>query len=191
MARWVVRILGIDGSPIGSGRTLAALQVVLRAAEETGAETEVRSLAGAESDTAVLLDVIAALATADAAVVGSPVYRASYAAPLKLLLDRLPRGMWRETEAPLQGKAVAVVLTGASWHHFLAVNELRNVLAGFFAAHVVPPGLYLPREGFVSDGSAVLEPSYVERASLQGRALVELATALRASTALAQLTPQA
>lgn len=106
-----------------------------------------------------------------------------------MLLDCVPRGMWGEKDAPLRGKAVAIVATGASLHHFLALDDFRNVLAGFFAGHVLPPGLYVPRDGFGEDGS--LKEPYTAQAKLQGRALVELALALRLSSALRQLNPQA
>jgi FMN reductase len=133
--------------------------------------------------------LIERIGLAEALVVGSPIYRASYAYPLKVLLDHLPRGMWGETLAPIRGKAVCLVATGASLHHFLALGDLRNVLAGFYAAHIVPPGLYLPREGFAEDGS--LRPPYGDQAEQQGRALVELAEALRQSPNLRALMPQA
>jgi len=101
----------------------------------------------------------------------------------------MPRGLWGETEAPLRARAVAVVVTGASLHHFLAVDALRNVLAGFFSAFVVPPGLYVPHEGF--DDSGVLLDEWSVAASLQGRALVELARAITASPSLLAVAPQA
>jgi FMN reductase len=157
------------------------------AAEANGAESQTVSLAAAgESD---LERSIGQMVDADCFVFGSPIYRASFASPLKVLFDRLPRGMWGETSAPLRGKAAVVVATGASLHHFLGLNDFRNVLAGFFAAHVVPPGLYVPREGFGDDGS--LQPPYAEQALQQGRALVELTSALRGSTTLRELLPQA
>jgi FMN reductase len=46
---------------------------------------------------------------------------------------------------------VAVVLTGASHHHFLAVDGLRDVLAGFFAVQVVSPSLF-DDAAYSSDG---------------------------------------
>jgi FMN reductase len=122
-------------------------------------------------------------------ILASPVYRASFATPLKQLLDAIPRAGTDPPESPLTAKAVAVVYTGASLHHFLAVDSLRGVLAGFFAAHVVPPGLYVPRAGFDEDLDLV-EP-YARQAHLQGAALVELAHALRRSPVLRSLRPQA
>ena len=90
---------------------------------------------------------------------------------------------------PLQGRAAAIVLTGASSHHFLAVNDLRGVLAGFFAAQVLAPGLYLDHPAYLdrntlTDDSAALAASH-------GSALVDLAVAVRSSPALKALRPQA
>ena len=103
----------------------------------------------------------------DAFVFGSPTYRATYTAELKYLLDRIPRGMDGEEVAPLRARATAIVLTGASWHHFLALDSLRNVLSGFFGAFVIPPGLYVPRAGFTDEGD--LGEEWREQAALQGR----------------------
>jgi FMN reductase len=179
-----VRIVALDGSPQGRGRTAAALSEVLLAAEGVGAGTQLMSLA--EVDLEQAIDAIEA---ADGVVLGSPVYRASFAAPLKHLLDHLPRGMWGETRAPLQGKAVVIVATSASLHHFLALDDLRNVLASFFAGHVIPPGLHVPHDGFM-DGHR-LTASFGEQADRQGRALVEMIAALRESPMLRGLVPQA
>jgi FMN reductase len=180
-----VRVLALDGSPVGSGRTATAARAVLAGAEEAGAECALASLATSDGVDAAL----AALGEYEAFVFASPIYRASYATPMKALLDRLPRGMWGETEAPLQGRAAAIVATGATLHHFLGLQDLRSVLASFFAAHVLPPGLYVPGEGF--DEAKQLLPDYADAAALTGRALVEQATALAASPALAALRPQA
>jgi FMN reductase len=183
-----VRVLAIDGSPTGGGRTLTVIRAVLAAAEAAGAATSVRSLA--EAVASAREELLADMSSADAFVVGSPIYRASFATPLKALLDSVPRGIWGETEAPLRGKAVVVIATGASLHHFLALNDFRNVLSGFFATHVVPPGLYIPREGFSDDDGSLAAP-YSAQAALQGQALVELTSALQTSTVLRQLMPQA
>ncbi len=82
-----------------------------------------------------------------------------------------------------------MVATGATWHHFLGLDPFRNVLSGFFAAHVIPPGLYVPAEGFAADGS--LTDGYREASARLGAALAELAEALEASSVLRTLTPQA
>ena len=180
-----VAVLAVDGSPAGGGRTRAALDVVASAARGAGATVETISIAADDGEERTL----AALDGADAIVFGSPVYRASSAAPLKHLLDRVPRTNGDERDSPLAAKPVAIVYTGASLHHFLALDALRDVLAGFFAAHVLPPGLYVPREGFDEENTLV-EP-YDRQARLQGAGLVELARLLHAATVLRSLRPQA
>ncbi len=177
----------VDGSPTGAGRTQAVLDVVASAASDAGAVVERVALVGAMSGT--LDAAVAAIAGSDAVVLGAPVYRAAAASPLKQLLDIVPRSNDELRESPLAGRAVAIVQTGASLHHFLALDGLRSVLAGFFAAHVLPPGLYVPREAFAGDG-ALLEP-YLGQARMQGAALVELADILRGSFVLRSLRPQA
>src|SRR6476659_2272096 len=96
-----IQILAIDGSPTGGGRTLTAVRAVLAAAEAAGARISERSLAH-DAPMAGPDELVAEMDSADGLVVGSPIYRASYAAPLKTLLDVIPRGMWGEKDAPLR-----------------------------------------------------------------------------------------
>ncbi|MBA2638314.1 MAG: NAD(P)H-dependent oxidoreductase [Solirubrobacterales bacterium] len=181
-----MQVLAIDGSPKGHGHTAVVLSEVLRTTEGLGADTELVSLVDVDME-----QVIDQIGRADGVIMGSPVYRASYAFPLKNLLDHLPRGMaeWGETRAPLQGKPVVAVTTSASLHHFLALNDLRNVLANFFASHVVPPGLHVAHEGFIDDERLV--ESFAGLAARQGQALVEMIVAMRESPTLRSLVPQA
>lgn len=183
-ATGTVKVLAIDGSPSGGGRTETAVRALLAGAESSGADVGLLSLAGVDQDAA-----LEAVRGADAFVFCSPVYRGSYAAPLKGFLDVLPRGMWGETEAPVTGRAVAMLMTGATWHHYLALGELRNVLASFFGAHVLTPGIYVPTDGF--DESKQLIDGYAELAHGHGEALVDLARAVAGSAALRGTRPQA
>lgn len=176
-------ILGLVGSPEPGGRTRTAVAGILAGAAENGAQTSLLELSSV-----ALPDVRAAVEGADGVVVGSPVYRATYSAQLKTVLEGFERGKGSETTAPLLGKAAAVVLTGASSHHFLAVDDLRNVLAGFFAVQVLAPGLYLEQAAF-SDRTT-LGGDAAALAALHGAALVDLAAAVRASPRLAELRPQ-
>ncbi|MBS1889184.1 MAG: NAD(P)H-dependent oxidoreductase [Actinobacteria bacterium] len=182
-----LRILALDCSPSGPGRTGNVLGQVLDGSAATGAEVSLIHLGG-DAPTSVE-NAVGAMLEADAFVFGSPIYRATFATPFKALLDATPRGMWGETEAPLTARAVAIVATGASAHHFLALAAMRNVLVDFFAAHVVSPGLYVEQAEFGADRTLTAEAA--ERARLQGEALVELAGAIAGSTALGAVTPQA
>lgn len=184
MENFEPRVLALDCSPTGNGRTRRALEAVLGAAAEQGASCSLITVAedGVEAAQRAVL-------AADAFVLGSPMWRASYAAPFKALLDVIPRGMWGEKDAPLTGRAVALVGTGASLHHFLGLADMRNVLVDFFAAHVLSPGVYVPSEGFGEDG--LLVNPFLERARGQGRALVALAAAIDQAPALSGVVPQA
>jgi FMN reductase len=182
-----LRALAVDCSPTGPGRTGNALGAVLAAAAAAGAETELIHLGG--EGAVSVEEAVAKLNGADVFVFGSPIYRATFATPFKALIDATPRGMWGETDAPLTGRAAALVATGASDHHFLGLGRMRDALADFFAAHVVSPGLYVSHAGFGEDRELV--PEVAERARLQGQALVELGAAITASQALRAVTPQA
>jgi len=110
--------------------------------------------------------VVGAIAQADAVLLASPVYRASFTGALKNLLDLTP------VEA-LRAKPVGIVAMGATLHHYLGVDwQLRAVLA-WFGALVVPTSVYLESSHF-QDGK-LADPG--------GRAaLTDLVTALIAMT---------
>ena len=85
--------------------------------------------------------VVGAIAEADAVLLASPVYRASFTGALKNLLDLTP------VEA-LRAKPVGIVAMGATLHHYLGVDwQLRAVLA-WFGALVVPTSVYLESSHF-------------------------------------------
>jgi FMN reductase len=178
----MTRILGLSGGPEPGGRTATAVAGILAGAEKQGADTDLLELSQVP-----LADVVAAVDGADAVVLGSPVYRATYTSLLKGVLEGLERGKGAELTAPLQGKAAAVVLTGASGHHFLAVNYLRDVLAGFFAVQVLSPGPYLDHGGYV-DRSTLTEDS-VALTAAHGAALHDLTVCVRSSDALGAMRP--
>lgn len=175
-------ILGVVASPSAGGRTTAAVGGILAGAGKAGARTSVLELATTE-----LSEVVAAIDQADGVVLGSPVYRATYSGLLKDLLERTERGLHGERTAPLRGKAAALALTGASAHHFLSPDGLRNVLASFFATQVLSPALYLEHQDF-ADRSTLGEIA-AGRADQHGAALVDLVRAVRGSAALSTLDP--
>ena len=85
--------------------------------------------------------VVARLAEADAILLASPVYRASFTGVLKNLLDLTPVDALRD-------KPVGIVAMGATLHHYLGVDaHLRAVLA-WFGALVAPTSVYLDSTHF-------------------------------------------
>jgi FMN reductase len=176
-------VVAVIGSPKAGGRTRVAVDALLHGAVQEGAQARVLELADTDPP-----DAVAAMGEADAVVLGSPTYRADIAAGLKALLDATPRGASYETGDPLRGTTCATVLTGASDHHFLAVEKVRGILGGFFGAQLLSPGLYFPSPAFTDDATA-LRDEQRQLAELHGRALVELATAVRSSKVLRELRP--
>jgi len=136
-------LLGVVGSVSADSRTRTAVEVALDAAvERHDIETDVLHLAdydlatadgrgidNYEGDTAEALELIV---EADAYVVGTPVYRGSYSGALKNLLDMVPRGQWQGDVAPFENAAVGLVATGATDHHFLAVDQALRPAFAFF-----------------------------------------------------------
>jgi FMN reductase len=135
-------IAAVLGSVTPPGRLHRALREALERGE---AEHRLYDLAehplpfaGTSRPDAPILD---AVASADAVVLATPVYRATYTGVLKNLLDLLPV----ET---LNGKPVAIVAMGATDHHHLGADwHLRAVLA-WFGALVAPTSVYLTSADF-------------------------------------------
>lgn len=194
-----ITLLGISGSQSTDSRTRAAVEAALDgAADADGVETELlhlgdydlvtadgRQLEQYEGDTT---EALGKIVDADAYLVGTPVYRASYSGVLKNLFDMVPRGQWQADVAPLESAAVGLIATGASPHHYLSVDEELRPLLAFFGAHTVGSGVYAHDEAFAD--SDVVDDEITDRLATLGRATVELAGAIEDGSALADLGPQ-
>ena len=177
-------LVGVVGSAAG-GNTDRLVGHVLDAAAREGATTTTLHLGPGPLDPALVEAYVQRLAAADAVVLGTPMYRATYAGTLKEFLDRLHRGGPADGFASaLKAKPVGVVATGASDHHFLGVDPLINLLVRFFAAYVVPPAVYGSPTGG-TDGHGVQED-----AARLGRALLALGAAIKADHRLGDARPQ-
>ena len=179
-----MRFVALLGSPNPAGRTRVVAEAIAEGV--AGADSTVQVIALA--DGSAVGSILDACDRADGVIMGCPVYRGGMAYPLKTLLDHMPRGLWGETTAPLLGKPVGIYMTGASHHHYLAVDELRRVLCGFFACQVLAPGLYFCSADFRDDGG--LSDEAVGLAAQYGEALVPFGAAVRGSKAIQALRPQ-
>ena len=159
-------LLGIHGAVTYPGRLHQALELTLQlvAAGRPSVDTELlhlgdyrvsfadgRRLADFEDDTQALVERVMA---ADMYLLATPIYRASYTAALKNLLDLTP-------VEGLRGKPCGLIAMGATDHHYLAADsQLRPVLA-WFGAHLAPVGVYLKssqfQDGRLSDPKAIDE----------------------------------
>jgi FMN reductase len=134
-----LNILLLGGSPhlpSSSARLLQHVGDRLELAGFAGKALHVRDLPAAPLLHADLTDpaiarAIAAVEAADAVVIATPVYKASYTGLLKAFLDLLPQD-------GLAGKLVLPLATAGSQSHMLALDyALRPVLHALAARHVL------------------------------------------------------
>lgn len=156
-------LLGIHGSVTQPGRLHQALQLALSFVPEKAAVTtsllhlgdhrisfaDGRPLSAYSDDTEAVVQQAMA---ADMFLIATPIFRASFTASLKNLLDLVP-------VEGLMGKVCGLIGMGATDHHFLAVDtQLRPVLA-WFGAQLVPGGVYLQsrhfQDGKLADTEAI------------------------------------
>jgi FMN reductase len=137
------RLLKLVGDRLAAlGHRTTALQV---------RELPAQALIRAEFAEPVIREAAALVAHADAVVVGTPVYKASYSGVLKTFLDLLPQD-------GLAGKLVLPLATGGSQSHFLALDYgLRPVLASLGPRHILP-SIYATSEQLPWDPERGLEP---------------------------------
>ena len=131
-------VLILTGSPSPHSRTAAlALHVGDELAQE-GHDVDVINLRGlppaallsADAADPTIAAAVRAVIAADAVVVATPIYKASYSGLLKVFLDLLP-------QSALQGKVVLPLATGGTVAHLLAIDYgLRPVLQSLGARHI-------------------------------------------------------
>lgn len=177
-----MKLIGLVGSAVQSGRTRKGVEVALAAAVEASSAVASDLIDLAAERVSVFdgrrceqypdstSDVISRLSDGDAFIIASPIYRGTYSGALKNVLDHLP------LEA-LEGKVVGLIATGASLHHYLSIDyQLRGVLA-WFNAYLLPGSVYLDDSAF-SKGELV---DFGKKSALKelGNSLVSMATKLR------------
>ncbi|HYW33792.1 MAG TPA: NAD(P)H-dependent oxidoreductase, partial [Balneolaceae bacterium] len=174
-------------------------EVALRAASKTyGVDTEIlhlaeydlqtadgRKLDAYTGDTARALERII---NSKSYIIGTPVYRGSYSGVLKNLFDMIPRGMWQAEVAPLADKAVGLVVTGATAHHFLSVSQELGPVLSFFGSYPVGSGVYGESADF--EDYEVVNTEVQTRLQNLGKATIELSRAIDESDYLRDFGPQ-
>ena len=89
--------------------------------------------------------ILSAIERADALVVATPVYKASYTGLFKHLFDLIEPKM-------LEGRPVLLAATGGSERHALVIEHHLRPLFAFFRANTLPIGLYATGGDFLSSG---------------------------------------
>jgi FMN reductase len=141
------RLVVIHGAPTPPGRLFRATEAVLDHARSVGDRVDLIDLSaipfGSNGDASHAVETVTA---ASAAVIMSPVYRASIPGALKWLIDELPVDS-------LKFKPVGIAAMGGSPHHYLAVDRhLRDILA-WFGALVAPTSVYATGKSFDDNGA--------------------------------------
>lgn len=150
-----VRIVGFSGSFSFPSKTRALIDLAAsRAAARFGGTAVSHDLtdlddrfgqARSVDDLAPLSRAIVdSLLSADALIVGSPVYKGSYTGLFKHLFDLLD-------PASLAGKPVLLVATGGGDKHALVIEHQLRPLFGFFEAATLATGVYASAADF-TDG---------------------------------------
>lgn len=141
-----LRIVGFAGSLSSPSKTRALVDLVTaRAAAALGASAATYDLTDLQPSlgAAVTLEdldglpraIVASILSADALVVGSPVYKGSYTGLFKHLFDLID-------PVALAGKPVLLTATGGGDKHALVIEHQLRPLFGFFEAATLPTGVY-------------------------------------------------
>jgi len=167
-------IIGLSGNLARPSKTRALIQTVVTTAasqfEAAGTIFDLADfgpslgaahrLADLDASARAALEVVL---TADALVVGSPVYKGSYTGLFKHLVDLID-------PLALAGKPVLLTATGGGDRHALVIEHQMRPLLGFFEAQALPTGLYAADRDF-TDGLPT-SPALLDRL---GRAVGQLA----------------
>jgi len=135
----MTNILLINGSPSAPSRSQGILEYTIALLNEQGVKTDLISVRDLPAEDLVfgkynspnLEPVKALLAEADAVIISTPIYKASYTGLLKTFLDLLP-------QKALSNKVILPIATGGTIAHLLAIDfTLKPVLAELGAQHIL------------------------------------------------------
>jgi FMN reductase len=160
-----LKLVGFVGNLRRPSRSRTLVEIVAReAVRQRQVETRIFDLLDAgpglgaafsKSDlTPSAAAVVEAVGSADALIVGTPVYKGSYTGLFKHLIDFI------DPDA-LAGKPVVLTATGGGLRHALVLEHQLRPLFGFFAAQTLPTGVYASDQDF-QDG-VITDPVTIER----------------------------
>jgi FMN reductase len=172
-----LRLLGISGNTQRPSRTRALVETIgarvgrLRPVSFTMLDlVDAGPGLGAFSRdglTAEAEAVVAAIERADALIVGTPVYKGSYAGLFKHLFDFVD-------PLALTGRPVLLAATGGGRRHALVVEHQLRPLFGFFSALTLPTSVYASNEDF--ENGVLTDPVSLERIEQAAAEMAALAT---------------
>jgi NAD(P)H-dependent FMN reductase len=178
----MANLVAIVGSAVHSGKTRRAVDVAVAAAVAHDPEVNAdlidlacervgildgRPLENYEDDTATVINRVK---QGDMFLLASPIYRGTYTGAFKNLLDHIPL-------VALEGKTVGLIATGATLHHYLAIDHQFRGLLAWFNVHVMPGFVYLDGSAY-SDGE-VVDPIRLRALEELGETLVTVSKKIR------------
>jgi FMN reductase len=162
----MARIVIISGSPSASSRLQGVVDYVQQLAVQAGLNVDwvqVKDLAPEDLvysrfDSPAIIEANKLIAEADAVVVASPIYKASYTGVLKSFLDLIP-------QKGLEGKVVLPLAIGGTIAHLLAIDHsFKPVLSALGAHHILPGAFILDTQvSRLEDGSFQLNDEISQR----------------------------
>ncbi|AJD44220.1 FMN reductase (NADPH) 2 (plasmid) [Rhizobium gallicum bv. gallicum R602sp] len=146
------KLVGIAGSFNRPSKTYALVQnVAERATERYGFTSRIHDLhdVGPSLGRAIwrkelddqAKEIIDAIVTSDALIVGAPTYKGSYPGLFKHLIDLIE-------PHELRAKPIVITATGGGDRHALMVEHQLRPLFGFFMSHTLPTAVYASDRDF-------------------------------------------
>jgi FMN reductase len=162
----MARITIISGSPSAHSRLEGVLKFISQTIVNAGLEIQwvhVRDLPPEDLiytrfGSPAIVEANRIVAEADAVVVASPIYKATYTGVLKTFLDLIP-------QKGLDGKVVLPIAIGGTIAHLLAIDhQFKPVLSALGAHHILPGAFVLDTQVIrEEDGIFKLVPEIEER----------------------------
>jgi FMN reductase len=172
------RSIGVAGSLTSPSRSTALVGHVLRLLSEAGWQTELIDLTQVPADallarrTDAELDAqLERVTQANAVVVGTPIYRASYSGQLKAFFDLLPRDA-------LASSVVGLIATGRIADHALAIDHGLRPLVASLSGLSAARGVYATDAELESFPNGSLPDAVAERLRALTDELIERARLL-------------
>ncbi|WP_217596923.1 NADPH-dependent FMN reductase [Cohnella sp. GbtcB17] len=170
------KIVILQGSPTAKSRLNGVLDRVRSQIEESGAEVSVinvrdlpaEDLLHARFDSQAIAEANALVAAADAVVIASPVYKASFTGILKAYLDLLP-------QKGLENKIVLPLVVGGTIAHLLAIDYAFKPVLSVLGARNILTGVFVldTQVTWGEDGKALIEEDIAGRIDAATSLLVQ------------------
>jgi FMN reductase len=138
-----LQAIGISGSPAAASRSRLLVERTLAHLADARVESRLIDLADLPADALLarrqdptVATAIADILAAPIVILGTPVYRASYAGQLKAFFDLFPQDA-------LRGHVVGLIATGAGPGHLLAIDHGLRPLVASLGGLSASRGLYV------------------------------------------------